>query len=612
MAKPIGPMCNLGCRYCFYLEKDQLYPDGCAPSQSPAHSRPNAKTDPVNNAHPGLLATLGLAEIRANFERLAEKRADGFFKTPLEARLFAEEVLSDPDFLLFDDPERRPDARLLFRWTGRWGLTVLNIVHGEIRSAYALSEAHLWQKIRRAEKEGGHILVPGVRRQDVWTRTAPVSSGTGLVGTAELIIQRAMQKGNAQAAERGAEPQKNDLRVRWGMSPDVLDSFVRQYIEAQDAPEVTFAWQGGEPTLLGVEFFRRAVALQRQYAGGKVIHNAFQTNGVLLNDEWARFFAGHGFLIGLSIDGPEALHDHYRRDKGGHGTFARVMRGLESLRRNRVEFNTLTCVQRHNSTRPLEVYRFLKTMGSGFMQFIPIVERVAPNPDAHGLTLLAPDAPDADVTPWSVRPKDYGSFLTAIFDEWVRNDVGRVFVQLFDITLAAWLGEEPPLCVLGSTCGNALAIEHNGDLYSCDHYVYPSHRLGNILETPLRTLVHSAFQRQFGLDKRDTLPTACRECPVRFACNGECPKHRFAVAPNGERGLNYLCPAYTAFFHHVDGPMRFMANELRMQRPPANVMRWVRAQGPGNAAQDQPRPNDRCPCGSGRKYKKCCGAERTR
>jgi len=392
----------------------------------------------------------------------------------------------------------------------------------------------------------------------------------------------------------------------WAMPPEVLECYVRDYIAAQQAPEVVFAWQGGEPTLLGVDFFRRAVALQQQYADGKVIHNALQTNGVLLDDEWAAFLAEHRFLVGVSLDGPKALHDRYRRDKSGRGTFDRVMAGITCLKRRKVEFNTLTCVQRENARRPLDVYRFLRESGVEFMQFIPIVERIN-NTRADGLQLVGPDAPEAEIAPWSVDGPAFGDFMIAIFDEWVRNDVGQFYVQLFDVSLEAWVGLQPSLCIFRETCGEAMIIEHNGDVYSCDHYVYPENRLGNIMENPLVPLVTSEQQRKFGLDKRDRLPRYCLDCEFRFACNGECPKHRFARTPDGEEGLNYLCPAYKMFFKHVDPYMQFMAQELSEQRPPANVMRWARERDMRAAGKSHPGRNDPCLCGSGKKYKKCCG-----
>jgi len=378
----------------------------------------------------------------------------------------------------------------------------------------------------------------------------------------------------------------------WAMPDVVLEAFVRQYIAAQDGPVVSFTWQGGEPTLLGVDFFERVVELQGRYAGGRRIENAFQTNGVLLDDRWGEFLARHGFLVGLSIDGPKGLHDRYRVNRGGRPTFEQVMRGRDVLRRHGVEFNTLTVVHRRNAEDPLSVYRFLREEGSGFIQFIPIVERTGKG---------------AAVTPWSVDPAQFGRFLCAIFDEWVRHDVGRVFVQLFDVALESWYQGRTSLCIFQPTCGRALAVEHNGDLYSCDHYVYPSHRLGNILEAPLDALAGSESQVTFGHRKEDMLPRCCRECDVRFACHGECPKNRFTFTRDGEPGLNYLCAGYKMFLRHVDPCMRFMANELRQQHPPANVMAWMAAGGP-DAGRQAPERNDPCPCGSGKKFKKCCAA----
>lgn len=393
---------------------------------------------------------------------------------------------------------------------------------------------------------------------------------------------------------------------RWAMSEEVLDSYIRQYIEAHDTPVVNFAWQGGEPTLLGVGYFQRVVDIQKKYANGKNIQNAFQTNGVLLNDRWAALFKENGFLIGLSIDGPRHLHDAYRVDKGGQPTFDRVMRGMETLKLNNVEFNTLTAVHRGNADHPLEVYRFLKEHGSGFMQFIPIVERTARQATLEGLQLVSPDFNGAaQVASWSVEPRQFGRFLCAIFDVWVRGDVGRYYVQLFDVSLEMWTGMEASLCVFRKQCGSALAIEHCGDVYSCDHFVYPQNRLGNIMDSPLQALVNSSQQRSFGEAKESTLPRYCRECDVRFACNGECPKHRFAKTPDGEAGLNYLCAGYKMFFRHIDPFMRYMASELASSRAPANVMRWVAAQKHQEEFASAGR-NDPCPCGSGRKFKHCC------
>jgi len=393
---------------------------------------------------------------------------------------------------------------------------------------------------------------------------------------------------------------------KWAMQPEVLESYIRQYIEAHDTPVVNFAWQGGEPTLLGVDYFRRVVELEKKYANGKQIANAFQTNDVLLNDGWGELFREYQFLIGISIDGPRELHDAYRVDKGGQPTFDRVMRGMETLKRHNVEFNTLTTVHRANADSPLEVYRFLRANGSGFMQFIPIVERVAQQTTSDGLRLISPDfVGAAKVAPWSVEPRQFGRFLSTIFDEWVRKDVGRTFVQLFDVSLEVWSGMEASLCIFRKTCGAALAIEHCGDVYSCDHFVYPENRLGNIMDSPLAALVGSAQQQHFGDAKESTLPKYCRECDVRFACNGECPKHRFLTTPDGEPGLNYLCAGYKMFFHHIDPYMRFMAAELAAQRAPANVMRWVAAQE-AEQKQGNVGRNDPCPCGSGKKFKNCC------
>ena len=400
-------------------------------------------------------------------------------------------------------------------------------------------------------------------------------------------------------------------KSNWSMPDDVLETFIRHYIGAQPTPVVSFAWQGGEPTLLGVDYFRKAVKFQKLYADGKRVENAFQTNGILLDDRWGEFLSENSFLVGISIDGPREIHDHYRVDKGGQPTFDKVMRGLGHLKRHGVEFNTLTAVQKHNSYYPLQVYRFLKGAGSSFMQFIPIVERIGELRNPNGLVLVGPSlSPPARISEWSVEPEQYGEFLWTIFDEWVRHDVGRYFIQLFDVALESWLGMEPSLCVFRETCGNAMVIEHNGDQYSCDHFVYPENRLGNILVRPLESLARSGQQGRFGLEKRDSLPRYCRECEVRFACNGGCPKHRFLRTPGREDGLNYLCAGFRLFFKHIDPYMKFMAEELRHGRPPANVMSWVRMRESEWPAAKEPGRNDPCPCGSGRKYKKCCGSGR--
>ena len=371
----------------------------------------------------------------------------------------------------------------------------------------------------------------------------------------------------------------------WTMPPEVLERYIQQYIAAQPADEVHFAWQGGEPTLLGLDFFRNVMELERKYADGKTIHNALQTNATLVDDEWALFLAENKFLVGVSIDGPRELHDHYRVDKGNAPTFDRVMRGLSKLKAYKVEFNTLTVVNRYNSQYPLEVYRFLKDAGSEFMQFIPVVERQTREAVSDGLVLIQPSFDRvAEVTEWSVEPLAYGRFLTSIFDEWVKQDVGRYFIQQFDVALESWLGMEASLCVFRRTCGSALAMEHSGDIYSCDHFVYPENKLGNITQAALEQLVTSDQQKKFGLDKLNSLPRMCRECEVRFACNGECPKHRFLKTPDGEAHLNYLCTGYKHFFHHIDPFMQFMATELRHGRPPANIMRIVGSSVQGGRA----------------------------
>jgi uncharacterized protein len=394
----------------------------------------------------------------------------------------------------------------------------------------------------------------------------------------------------------------------WILQESVLEEYIRQYIQSQQISTVCFAWQGGEPTLLGIDYFSKVVVLQQKYADGKRIENTLQTNGILLNDQWCEFLARNHFLVGLSIDGPRYLHDRYRVDKGGKPSFEKVIQGIGCLKKYNVEFNTLTVVQRHNSHHPREIYRFLKEVGSGYMQFIPIVERISDSRAPNALLLVSSQsARPASISDWSVDPSQYGRFLCAIFDDWVRNDVGKVFVQLFDVALEAWIGMESSLCVFRRTCGAAAVIEHNGDIYSCDHYVYPENKLGNIMDQPLASMLRSSRQVRFGMDKSDRLPQQCRECNVLFACNGECPRHRFMRALNGEDSLNYLCPSYKLFFEHIHPYMEFMAAELRAERPPANIISWVRAHDRQAAQSTKIGRNDPCPCGSGRKFKHCCG-----
>jgi uncharacterized protein len=390
---------------------------------------------------------------------------------------------------------------------------------------------------------------------------------------------------------------------RFRMSDDLLETYIRQLIESQRTPEVTIAWQGGEPTLMGLDFFKRSIDYVNHYARpGTTIQHTMQTNGILLNDEWCAFFREHQFLIGLSMDGPPAMHDTYRVDKGGAPTFHKALRAARLLQQHQVEFNILTTVNAANADHPLEVYRFLRDeIGTKFMQFIPIVERINER-GAIGFQ------EGNIVSERSVKPEQWGNFLTAIFDEWVRHDVGTVFVQMFDAALASWVGAPPALCIFSETCGNALALEHNGDVYSCDHFVEPKYLLGNIKQRHMIELVASDRQRQFGLHKRDSLPRYCRECEVRFACHGECPKNRFLETPDGEQGLNYLCAGYKAFFTHIDRPMRIMAELLRRDRAPAEVMLILAAEEAQlQKAFAKAGRNDSCPCRSGRKFKQCHG-----
>ncbi len=356
--------------------------------------------------------------------------------------------------------------------------------------------------------------------------------------------------------------------ARCRMDEATLDRFVRDYIASQDTPVVTFTWQGGEPTLLGLAFYERAIALQRRHAGGKRITNALQTNGTLLDDDWGRFLHENDFLVGVSLDGPRELHDRHRRDRRGTSCFDDVLRGIEVLRRHRVEFNLLTVVAAANARHPQVVYRFLRKTGATFFQFIPLVERAD---SAAGDIAAVPEVHQASAA--SVSAEAFGTFLCGVFDEWIRRDVGRIYVRDFDVMLGLWSGLPSSLCVYAETCGQALAIEHNGDVFSCDHFVYASHRLGNLHATPLAQMAHSRFQQRFGSAKAEAVPPSCRRCPWWFACHGGCPKHRFAFTVEGEPGLNHLCAGFQRFFAHIDRPMKRMAQLLREGRPPAAIMR---------------------------------------
>ena len=374
---------------------------------------------------------------------------------------------------------------------------------------------------------------------------------------------------------------------RFRMADDLLELYVKQLLEGHSGPDVTIAWQGGEPTLMGVDFFRRALALVEQYRRpGQIIEHTIQTNGTLLTDEWCELLAEHHFLVGISIDGPPAMHDAYRVDKRGAPTLEKVLRGLDRLKAHGVDWNLLCTVNAANQDAPLEVYHYFRdVLGATHIQVIPIVERDNDTGFQEG----------NEVTDRSVSAEGWGRFLSTIFDEWVTRDVGKVYVSHFDAALASWVGAPAAMCVFAETCGDAVALEHNGDLYSCDHFVEPAHLLGNIRDTHMVELMASPQQRSFGAHKRDSLPQMCLSCDVRFACNGECPKNRFIQTPDGEDGLNYLCAGYLEFFHHVDGLMQVMAGLLRSGRYADEVMGVLASAG----------RNDPCPCGSGRKAKTC-------
>lgn len=357
------------------------------------------------------------------------------------------------------------------------------------------------------------------------------------------------------------------------MSDQLLEQFVRQYIESQTMPEVLFTWHGGEPLMRPIAFYRRALELQRQYGRGRMIQNCIQTNGTLLDDEWCEFFAEQGWLVGISIDGPQAYHDACRQSRDGRPSFLRVMKSIELLNKHGVEWNGMAVVNRLNADHPLEFYRFFKEIGCQYLQFAPIVERVARHQDGRHLAHLGQED-ELPMTETSVTPEQWGNFLITLFDEWVRHDVGTIFVELFDCMLANWCGVMPGICAYAAECGHAGVMEHNGDVYSCDHFVFPEYRLGNIGQNTLTEMLYGRQQEAFSRLKREALPRQCRECEYLFACNGECPKNRFARTADGEPGLNYLCAGYRRFFEHIAPYMDFMKNELENQRPPANVMNY--------------------------------------
>ncbi|MDJ0923553.1 MAG: anaerobic sulfatase maturase [Acidimicrobiia bacterium] len=395
---------------------------------------------------------------------------------------------------------------------------------------------------------------------------------------------------------------------RFRMSDEMLETYIRSLIDMHQVPQVTVAWQGGEPTLMGIDFFRKSIEFENRYRSpGMTFLNTMQTNGTLLNDEWCEFFKENDYLIGISIDGPRKLHDAYRVNKRGEGTFDKVMQGLRFLQKHEVEYNVLTTVNRMNGDFPLEVYRFLRDdAGTDWMQFIPVVERV----DEHGNPA---DLRGSYASDRSVEAEQFGQFLTTVFDEWVRNDVGSVFIQTIEAAARNWAGmDQSGMCVFNETCGLGLALEHNGDLYSCDHFVDPEFLVGNIADASVADLVAGKQQYDFGQDKLTGLPQYCLDCDVRFACHGECPKNRFIMTPDGEPGLNYLCSGFKQFFSHIDQPMRIMIDLMRRGQPAAAIMDMLAAeeQSLTDAIRRAGR-NGPCPCGSGRKVKHCHGAAAT-
>jgi len=391
------------------------------------------------------------------------------------------------------------------------------------------------------------------------------------------------------------------------MNDEVLESYIQQLIEAHRSPQVTVAWQGGEPTLMGVDFYRRAIEYQDKYRKpGMTFENTMQTNGTLLDDEWCQFFKENNYLIGISIDGPRDLHDAYRVDKGGRGTFDTVMRGLRLLQKHSVEYNILVTVNRTNADYPLEIYRFLRDEAkTTWIQFIPVIERITK--DGHTIYQQG-----SSVSERSVRPEQFGRFLIQVFDEWVMNDVGKIFVQTFEAAARNWMGlSSSGMCVFEPTCGFGLALEHNGDLYSCDHFVEPNYLLGNIQAEHMLELVTSDRQVQFGLDKRDSLPQYCRECDVRFACHGECPKNRFIQTPSGEPGLNYLCAGWKGFFHRINEPYKILSMLMRTGRLASDVMAIVgESEAHFPEAFADTKADAPCPCGSEMRFTDCHGWKR--
>ena len=356
------------------------------------------------------------------------------------------------------------------------------------------------------------------------------------------------------------------------MSDEMLEQFTREYIEAQTMNQVLFTWHGGEPLLRSIDFYRKALSLQQKYAGGRHIDNVIQTNGTLLTDEWCEFFAQNHWLVGISIDGPQPDHDHYRLTAAGKPSWQKVMQGIKLLKKHGVEWNAMAVVNAYNVNHPLEFYRFFKENGCQFLQFTPIVERQTRHEDGRTLASLA-DKNEIPLSEASVTPEQWGYFLCAIFDEWVRKDVGKIFVEIFDCTLANWMGVSPGICAYSKECGHAGVMEHNGDVYSCDHFVFPEYKLGNIRDQSLIDMLYGEQQREFSRLKHSSLPRQCKECDMEFACHGECPKNRFMKDKYGDSGLNYLCPGYYHYYQHVAPYMDYMKQELMAQRPPSNIMK---------------------------------------
>uniref|UniRef100_UPI003563931C anaerobic sulfatase-maturation protein n=1 Tax=Segatella copri TaxID=165179 RepID=UPI003563931C len=358
------------------------------------------------------------------------------------------------------------------------------------------------------------------------------------------------------------------------MSDEMLEQFTREYIEAQTMNQVLFTWHGGEPLLRSIDFYRKALSLQQKYAGGRRIDNVIQTNGTLLTDEWCEFFAQNHWLVGISIDGPQPDHDHYRLTAAGKPSWKKVMQGIKLLKKHGVEWNAMAVVNAYNANHPMEFYRFFKENGCQFLQFTPIVERLTRHEDGRTLASLA-DKDEISLSEASVAPEQWGYFLSAIFDEWVRKDVGKIFVEIFDCTLANWMGISPGICAYSKECGHAGVIEHNGDVYSCDHFVFPEYKLGNIRDHSLIDMLYGEQQQEFSRLKHSSLPRQCKECDMEFACHGECPKNRFMKDKYGDSGLNYLCPGYYHYYQHVAPYMDYMKQELMAQRPPSNIMKVV-------------------------------------